>query len=100
MVITIDSEVIQWMGKNDLWALVENKMQFYIGEHFIESFIFEINEQQLKPAPRELNNRNLIFYTEYKNLHMWYVLLRKVDFFEYEVIRLISIREKDAKYFY
>ena len=100
MKITIDKDVIDWMIKNDLWALVEYKIHFYLGNALF-SFLRQIQMSNLIEAPKELNIRKLIYYVIYKkDVQTWYILLRYMGDSCYEVIRIISAQESDGKYFY
>ena len=99
MKITIDKTVVDWMIKNDLWALVEPQMDYFLGNELF-SFLRQLKKEKLKAAPEELNVRRQIYYAIYKDTVTWYILLRFMDYDWYEVIRIISSHEKDGRYFY
>ena len=99
MKITVDKTVVDWMVKNDLWALVEPQMDYYLGNALF-SFLRQLKKENLKEAPEALNIRKLIYYTTYKDIATWYILFRCMDYDWYEVIRIISSHERDGRYFY
>ena len=99
MQITIEKEVLIWWSKNDLWALVENKMQYYLGDDLFD-FLEDIDYMKFLSAPDELNVRGLIYYLEYKNPQLWFLLFRKMEENHFELIRIISHRHEQGKYFF
>ena len=99
MKITIDKTVVNWIINNDLWALVELKMDFYLGNKIFD-FLRSVNKDDLYEAPKALNLRKLTYYISYRYGIVWYILLEKMNSDWYEVIRIISSKEKDGKYFY
>ena len=100
MTVTIEPEILIWLTKNDLWALVENKQPFLVGEDAL-FWLKDVKKTDLIEAPEALNVRKSVYYVVFKSgMVVWYILLKKITEDWYMVVRIISSCEKDANYFY
>ena len=100
MKITVNLDVVKYLDKHTLWALIEDKLQYHVEEELMD-FIENTDIECLIMAPVGLNVRNNAFYQKFVcGKIRWIILYYKYSPEWYEVVRIITPYEKDYNFFY